>query len=138
MIRGSCLCGEVCFEVDASKGELRLCHCSLCRKASGSGSAALLNVPYDCFRWLGGQELISTYERPSGYGVVFCRACGSPLPDSDRRRTMFDIPAGLLDENPELAIAKHIYVGSKASWDVIAGGAARYEEMPPHGGQAPR
>ena len=77
------------------------------------------------------EELIRTYQRPSGYGCVFCGACGSPLPDSDRRKTMVDIPAGLIDEHPGLAVAKHIYVGSKASWDVIGDDAPRYEEMPP-------
>lgn len=138
MNQGSCLCGKVRFEVDASKGELRICHCSLCREASGSGSGAFLNVPYDCFRWLSGQESIRAYERPSGYGLAFCQICGSPLPDSDRPRTSFDIPAGLLDEDPGLVVARHIYVGSKASWDVIAGDAACYEEMPQRAAQALR
>jgi hypothetical protein len=131
MIHGSCLCGEVRFEVELGESELRLCHCSLCRKASGSAYAALLNVPYHRFRWLGGEELIRRYQRLSGYGCVFCGTCGSPLPDSDGRKTMFDVPAGLLDEHPGLAVAKHIYVGSKAGWDVIGDDAPRHEEMPP-------
>ena len=54
------------------------------------------------------------------------------MPDLNPLRTVYDVPVGCLDENPELMVGDHIWVGSKASWDVIgADGAPRYEESGP-------
>ncbi len=71
------------------------------------------------------------YERPSGYGLAFCRVCSSPAPFSDRERTTYEVPVGLLDDDPPLAFGAHIYVGSKANWDVIGDDAPQFDERGP-------
>ena len=40
MLKGSCLCGAVHYEVHSALGPIVLCHCSKCRKANGSAFAA--------------------------------------------------------------------------------------------------
>jgi len=55
--------------------------------------------------------------------------CGSPAPDADAARTRYQVPAGLLDGDPPLRVAEHIYVGSKAQWETIAGGAPQHDTM---------
>ena len=50
MIQGSCLCGGVKFEITRAVGPFELCHCSRCRKASGSAFAAGLGVLREDFR----------------------------------------------------------------------------------------
>lgn len=127
MIRGSCLCGAIRFEIAGEHSKVGICHCSLCRKASGAGSTAIIALAADCLRWIAGEDMLTQYERPSGYGVTFCRVCGSPAPDSDGRRTMYRVPVGLLDGNPPLLVGDHIYVGSKAQWDEIAGPDPQYD-----------
>ena len=127
MIHGSCLCGAVRFEILGARSKIGVCHCSLCRKASGVGSTAIIALPATNLRWVSGQDTVSQYERPSGYGTSFCRTCGSPVPDPDSRRTMYRVPVGLLDENPPLAVGDHIYVASKASWDEIGDAAPQFE-----------
>jgi hypothetical protein len=123
MIRGSCLCGGVRFEVDRAVGPFELCHCPRCRKASGSAFVAGLGVRVEDFRWLSGTELIRTFEapireRPPAYCAAFCSRCGSPVPSS--RANWFEIPAGLLDDDPGLRPDKHIFVECKSPWFSIA------------------
>ena len=131
MLKGSCLCGGIQFEITGTHSKIGACHCSLCRKRSGVGSTAVITTSFDQLRWLTGEDLVTTFERRSGYGSAFCRVCGSPAPDSDREQTMYAIPVGLLDDNPPLAFGDHIYVGSKASWDVIGDDAPQFAEDGP-------
>lgn len=121
MIRGSCLCGGVTFEVDRAVGPFEICHCSRCRKVSGSAFVAGLGVRRDELRFVSGRELIRTYEAPilespPAYRVCFCSRCGSCVPDPDAQSEWFEIAAGLLDDDPQIRPDKHIYVELKAAW----------------------
>jgi hypothetical protein len=125
MIRGSCLCGEVRFEIDRAVGPFELCHCSRCRKASGSAFVAGLGVRVEDFSLLAGAELIRAYEAPvletpPPYRSAFCSRCGSPVPDPPPDATWFEIPAGLLDDDPELRPDKHIFIECKSPWFPIS------------------
>jgi hypothetical protein len=125
MITGSCLCGGIRFELDEAAGPFELCHCSRCRKVSGSAYLAMLGVRVARYRLLRGAELIACYEAPlreakPPYRSSFCRACGSPVPNPDPRATWFELPAGLLDDDPALRPDKHIFVEHKAPWHDIA------------------
>ena len=126
MIQGSCLCGAVRFEIDCAVGPFELCHCSRCRKVSGSAYLTWLTVRREDFRFLQGQDLIRTYERPvrespPPYDTSFCTRCGSQLPNPSRtQEPCFEIPAGALDDDPRIRPDKHIYVEFKAPWDHIA------------------
>lgn len=131
MIKGSCLCGGVRFEISGKHSKLGICHCSLCRKVSGVGSIATIEISFEQLTWVSGEDLLTTFERPSGYGSTFCRVCGSPAPDSDQRKTMYGVPVGLLDGNPVLLVGDHIYVASKATWEVIGDDAPQFPQDGP-------
>jgi hypothetical protein len=125
MIRGGCLCGGVRFEIDRAVGPFELCHCNRCRKVSGSAFLATVGVRRDEFRLSSGRDLIRTYdaplrEAPPAYRVCFCGICGSCVPDPDVDADWFEIPAGLLDDDPQLRPDKHIFVELKADWFQIA------------------
>jgi len=124
MIRGSCLCGGVKFEVTRAVGPFELCHCSRCRKASGSAFVAGLWVLRDDFRLLQGHELIGSYEvpvreTPPGYRTSFCSRCGSPVPNPSSASRWLEVPAGVLDDDPHLRPDKHIFVEAKSPWFAI-------------------
>ncbi|MFT6655758.1 MAG: hypothetical protein ACJAWI_002533, partial [Marinomonas primoryensis] len=53
---GSCLCGAVKFELKGEFKKFFLCHCSRCRKTSGSAHCASLFAPGAALRWLSGEE----------------------------------------------------------------------------------
>jgi len=136
MIRGDCLCGGVKFEIDRTVGPFELCHCSRCRKASGSAFAAALGVRADDFRLISGAELIRTYEapireHPPAYRVAFCSRCGSPVPDPAPDATWFEIPAGLLDDDPILRPDKHIFVDCKSAWFSITDSLPQFTKAQP-------
>ena len=125
MIRGSCLCGGVRFEIDRARGPFELCHCSRCRKVSGSAFIAGLGVRREDFRFVTGVELIRTYdapirESPPAYRSVFCSRCGSPVPDPTSDAPWFEIAAGALDDDPGLRPDRHIMVDFKSRWYEIA------------------
>jgi hypothetical protein len=130
-LTGSCLCAGIRFEVTGAHSKVGVCHCSLCRKSSGAGSTASVAISFGQLAWLAGRELVTRFARPSGYGSAFCRVCGSPAPDSDDAETMYAVPVGLLDGNPPLEVGDHIYVASKAGWDIIGDVAPQYEEDGP-------
>ena len=124
MLKGSCLCGGMRFEITGTHSKVSICHCSLCRKTSGTGSSAAIVVGYDQLNWLSGLDLVT-----NGLKHSFCRVCGAHAPDSNPRKTLYVVPVGILDDNPELMVGQHIFVGSKARWDVIGeDGARQFEE----------
>jgi hypothetical protein len=133
MITGSCLCGGVRFEITRAVGPFELCHCSRCRKASGAAFVAGLGVRTEDFRLLSGRELITTYdapilERPPAYRTSFCSRCGSPVPNPDPNAEWFEVPAGVLDDDPGLRPDKHIFVELKAPWFEITDRLPQYDK----------
>jgi hypothetical protein len=127
MIQGSCLCGDVSFEIERLVGPFELCHCQRCRKVSGSAFMAGVGVRREHFRFTRGRELIKTYEapilrEPPAYRVAFCPRCGSPVPDPDETSEWFELPAGLLEGELGLRPQRHIFVHVKSSWFEITDG----------------
>ena len=124
MIRGSCLCGVVRFEVARFVGPFEQCHCSRCRKVSGSAFAAMIGVDAADFHWVSGREEIATFEarvveHPPGYQSAFCRHCGSPMPPPEPKADWFEIAAGALDDDPGVSPDRHIFVEFKSPWHEI-------------------
>ena len=125
MIRGSCLCGAVRFEIERAVGPFELCHCRRCRKLTGSVFAAAVGVLARDFRLLEGANLIRTFEAPilaapPAYRSSFCSRCGSQVPNPEPDATWFEIPAGLLDDDPGARPDRHIFVELQAPWFEIA------------------
>ena len=129
-MHGECLCGTVQFEFDDTSSKLYHCHCSLCRKQSGSSSNAALVIPTDSLHWLGGREHVSSYVKPTGFRSDFCSTCGSPVPNPIGASQYSWVPAGLLNPNYQFKIGAHVFVGSRAPWDTIFSPGPQYETMP--------
>jgi hypothetical protein len=89
---------------------------------------AVVIVPKQKFRWLKGKEHISEWSKPDADWVsCFCSVCGSSLPVANDAESLA-VPAGLIDDsNQTLRLAAHVWVGSKASWDEIAGTCPQYQ-----------
>lgn len=129
-LRGHCLCGAVEFELRGRLPRLYQCHCSLCRRVSGSSANAALIVDREQLVWRKGADSIRRYATASGWQSHFCGVCGSPLPNSSREGEAWWVPVGLLEDAPGLELGAHLYVGSKARWDRIADAGAHFDEMP--------
>ena len=132
MIRGGCLCGGVRFEIARAVGPFELCHCSRCRKVSGSAFVAWLGVLREDFRLLQGQELIRMYEaplrnKPPAYRTSFCGRCGSPVPDPQSQGPWFEVHAGVLDDDPGVRPERHILVEAKSPWFTITDALPQFD-----------
>lgn len=120
MIQGSCLCGGTKFEIDERHILLiNNCYCTNCRKVSGAAFGTFVQIPGEHFRWLAGQELVSTYESSPGIHRAFCRVCGSRAPQSANWAEIVGIPAGCLDGDPVARPVVSIFAESKAAWHEI-------------------
>ena len=129
MAEGSCNCGAVTFEVDAELKDVIVCHCSICRRATGGNGIAVVVVEKRDFRWLGGKDRVSTWSKPDAdWQSSFCKICGSSLPGANDEARMY-IPAGLLTTGDDkLRVAHHIWVQSKAGWDKIGDEGRQHPE----------
>ncbi len=130
VVTGECFCGGVTYKIDGRLGEGRSCHCSRCRKAFSSQASAYAEVSPGTFEWLSGNNLLSTYESGNGFGHQFCRLCGSTL-CGVYRGDVHGVALGCVNGDPGVKIAMHIYVGSKASWEVLPEGVTQFDEGPP-------
>ena len=119
-LRGSCLCGGVKFEVALPFDRFVYCHCSRCRKATGTAHASNAVVEVGAFRWLFGEEQVSRFDLPTArsFATSFCRQCGSPLPHATRSGREVIIPAGALDDDPVSKPDRHVHWQSRATWYV--------------------
>ncbi len=134
---GSCLCGEVRYELDGSPDLIRHCHCSRCRRQRGSAHATNAVARLDRFRWTRGAGLVDEYKLPAAryFAHSFCRACGSSVPRVSDDRGIVVVPAGGFDGDPGVRAGEHIFVGSKAPWFEITDALPQYAEAAP---SAPR
>lgn len=126
MVTGSCICKGIVFEIEGDEFDVVQCHCSKCRKITGTTADAMIVVEEKSFSWVSGDELIAFYQADNGSSRSFCRNCGGSLPNRDG--AVYWVPAGILDTEYSATVKAHIYVGSKLDWEVIGGGAPQYEE----------
>lgn len=130
---GSCVCGAVRYEATGPFLAFQYCHCSRCRKASGSAHAANLFVPVAQFKWTAGEDKVRRFDLPTAryWSHCFCDTCGSALPWTSRTGKAVIIPAGTLDEDPGERPNRNIYFASRAAWYTPASDLPVFDEGPP-------
>ena len=128
---GSCLCGEVTYEIEGDFENFYLCHCERCRKDTGSAHAANLFSSTAKLRWLSGQEKSKTFNfRSEGHIKSFCTICGSALPNIQMDGKLLVVPAGSIDSDINIMPQGHIYYANKANWDTELEKVPDFEELP--------
>lgn len=132
-MQGTCLCGAVAYEITPPFRLFQYCHCSRCRKVTGSAFGSNVMVAPDQFRWLRGEDRLGRYEQPDAkyFASVFCTRCGSNLPWEVPGGGNVVVPAGTLDEDPGLQPAQNIHWASHAEWFADPGALPRHDVLPP-------
>jgi hypothetical protein len=128
-ISGGCFCGRIRYEVDAPLRSARCCHCSRCRKAFSGAGSAYAEVEAGSFKWIQGEQELTRYETTPGWGLYFCRTCGTTLCGS-HDGTVHGVTLGSVDGDPRVQVGMHIFVDSRAPWDHIGGNAPQFAELP--------
>jgi hypothetical protein len=136
---GSCLCGEVAYEITGAAAAMYQCHCSRCRKGRSAAHGANLFYELTAFRWTRGESLVVDYKLPAAerFGVAFCRRCGGSTPRVAATAGIVVVPAGPLDTDPGMRPMAHIFVESKAPWFEIADSIRQLAGAPPPPRRAP-
>lgn len=131
-VNGQCLCGEVRYQISGNLGIFQYCHCSRCRKFTGSAHAANLLVSPEQFEWLSGEANIGRYEpqETKHFATSFCKKCGSSMPWFGKSGKAVVIPAGSLDEDPSIAPTQNVFWQSRAGWFRSVDMLPKYDKLP--------
>lgn len=129
--KGECLCGCCRYSITAEKpNAMYLCHCSRCRKETGTVHGANVFFEKAQIAWEKGQENITHFKlKGTQKQRAFCKICGSPLPRKEGATSVV-LPAGSLDEDINLKPTAHIYYASRSSWEEKIVDLKRFDELP--------
>jgi hypothetical protein len=131
MLTGKCLCGAMEYRVaDAFKYALN-CHCSDCRRATGSAFKAFAGIERDRLDIFQGKEEALIFGDAKGNHDVHCRLCGSLLFSVVGEGTFVHVTLGTLVDTPSIRPKAHIFVSDKAPWFEIT------DDLPQHPGHQP-
>ena len=130
VLHGSCLCGAVRYRVRGPFMRFVHCHCSRCRKASGTGHSSNLIVEPANLEWLAGRDQTARFDLPSArsFATTVCRTCGSPVARLSRDGQRAIIPAGSLDDAPSVQPTARIFWESRAAWSCAGDDLTRFPE----------
>ena len=127
--KGSCLCGAVRFEIAGAFEHFFLCHCSRCRKGSGSAHGANLFATSAEITWLSGEEKVTSFALAgTRHARSFCATCGGALPSVQGK--VLVVPAGSLDTPVVKRPGAHIKLASRADWDCALQDVPSFDDLP--------
>ena len=128
-LSGSCLCGAVQYAVPDAFSYALICHCSQCRRVTGSAFKPFAGIARDQLRITKGAECVQLYGDPTTHDA-HCKVCGSLLYSQVRDGAYAHVTFGTLTDAPTIRPRAHIFVGSKAPWDVITDDLPQFQEFP--------
>jgi hypothetical protein len=132
-LTGGCLCGGVRFEVVEPPVSASYCHCTRCRRRTGTAASAQARIAPGSLRLVAGEELLGAYEPEDGFAKVFCTGCGSALWSRDPAAgTVASVRLGAFDGDPGIRPSYRQFVAYAAGWEPIPDdGLPRYPERAP-------
>ena len=132
MYQGKCLCGEVHIKVNGKISDIIHCHCSLCRKNSGTAFATNGFINTADFEITSGKTSLSSFSFMPGRSRHFCSQCGSPVYSSNEDDpTRLRIRLGIIDSEINERPISHNFVSSKANWEDLEADLPHYDGLEP-------
>ncbi|MGG4603993.1 GFA family protein [Paenalcaligenes sp. Me131] len=115
-MQGSCLCGAVAYEIDQLDMPIGHCHCHTCRKAHAAAYASTAGVMREHFRWIRGEDLLTSFESSPGKLRRFCSVCGSHLVAERTHQPHVILRVATLDEDQGGRPSAHIWRSHDVAW----------------------
>lgn len=128
MLSGECLCGDVHYRVEDSFLYALHCHCSQCRKATGSAFKPFAGIERSKLSVIKGQDALVLFGEENAHDVR-CKRCGSYLYSVVRDGQYVHVTLGTLVDTPSIQPTAHIFVGSKAPWYIINDDLPQHQEF---------
>lgn len=129
-LKGSCLCGTVAIEVPDNFDFIGNCHCTECRKWTGSAFASGGSVKPDDLAIIKGEDSIVRYQKSESTELAFCGKCGASLYSWKPGLGFYLVRLGILDDAPRQAPTLNMFVGDKAPWHEITDDLPAFEAAP--------
>ena len=130
-MHGKCLCEAVEYRIEGKLGPVYNCHCSKCRRWHAAAFRTRASINKTQFKWVKGDDNLSSYKSSDYVTKFFCKTCGSPLISTyDNKPDILGIPLGGIEGIGDIEISAHIFVGSKASWYGITDNVQQYDSWP--------
>ncbi|MDD2802121.1 MAG: GFA family protein [Methylococcales bacterium] len=129
-MKGSCLCGAIAYEIDSIDMPAAHCHCRTCQKAHAAPFASTAGVMKKHFRWLQGEEKLSSFESSPGKLRYFCSVCGSHLVAERVNQPHVILRIATLDDDPGVTPKAHIWTSHDVPW-LAYQGIPTYPEWSP-------
>ena len=127
MLAGKCLCGAVQYAVADEFIYAANCHCSNCRRTTGSAFKPFAGIERERLNLTKGEDNLLTFGEETGHDA-HCKTCGSLLYSVVRDGAFVHVAMGTLVDEPTIRPRAHIFVGSKAKWFEITDELPQYEE----------
>lgn len=132
-ISGGCLCGAIRYQLLAPAKCIEHCHCSKCRRAHGALYASGGLYDTAALNIVQGEDNLTSFESSAGNWRKFCATCGCHLfMTVDAFPNEVYVWVASLDDgaHPGHPAEKegHIYVGSKAPWEMVSDGIPHFSE----------
>ena len=127
MLAGKCLCGAVHYTVADEFVYAANCHCSNCRRATGSAFKPFAGIERDKLVITRGHDSLMIFGDEYAHDTR-CKVCGSFLYSVVRDGTFVHVAMGTLVDDPTIRPTEHIFVGSKAPWFTITDDLPQYQE----------
>ncbi|WP_395019552.1 GFA family protein [Dongia sp.] len=128
-LRGACFCNTVQYTVEDSFEYAMICHCSQCRRTTGSAFKPFAGIKRGKLRLTAGDAALLVHGDAEG-NDTHCGACGSLLYSVVREGKYLHVAMGSLIDAPSIRPTAHIFVGSKAPWFEITDALPQYDELP--------
>src|SRR5215469_15639083 len=130
-MHGSCLCGAVHYEIDGLSGPINHCSCRTCRKAHAAAFTSTAAVDRTHFRWLAGEDKLSSFESSPGKLRHFCSTCGSHLVAERAVQPHVILRVATLDDDPGRKPEFAIWRSHEVPWLDYGRDVSRCAELPP-------
>jgi hypothetical protein len=130
MLRGSCLCGTVGYEVEDDFAAAFYCHCSRCRRATGSAFKPMASIRTGKLQLTQGEAFLMLYGKATETHDVHCRRCGSFLYSVIADNGNTHVAMGTLIDPPSVRPSFHMFVASKATWYDITDDLPQFDGLP--------
>ena len=69
-------------------------------------------------------------EETKHFATAFCQNCGSSLPWLSKSEKVVAVPAGTLDEHPDIEPSQSVFFASKAPWYKHVNELPEHDELP--------
>jgi hypothetical protein len=129
-IDGRCLCGATRLRVRGPFPRAILCHCSQCRRATGSAFNVAVPVAAEAVTWIAADRIVEVESAP-GKVRAHCGGCGAQLFSRYAENPgILRLRGGILDDFAPAEV-HHIFWNDRAGWFDRTADAPRWKRYPP-------